>query len=62
MLTDAERWDLALSWFKRAAECTFEGLAALRMETLLRVLLGSLIAVPDGKLFGIRILGGDSVR
>jgi hypothetical protein len=35
-LTDAERWDLALSWFNRAAECTFEGLAALRMQNQLR--------------------------
>ena len=35
-LTDAHRWDLALPWFNRAAECEFDGLDALRMQNQLR--------------------------
>jgi hypothetical protein len=35
-LTDANRWDLALPWFNRAAECAFDGLDGLRMQNQLR--------------------------
>jgi hypothetical protein len=35
-LTDADRWDLALPWFNRAAECVFDGLDSLRMQNQLR--------------------------
>jgi hypothetical protein len=35
-LTDADRWDLALPWFSRAAECVFDGLDSLRMQNQLR--------------------------
>lgn len=34
-MTDVERWDLALPWFNRAAECTFEGLASLQVQNQL---------------------------
>jgi len=35
-LTDTNRWDLALPWFNRAAECAFDGLDGLRMQNQLR--------------------------
>jgi hypothetical protein len=35
-LTDTDRWDLALPWFNRAAECAFGGLDGLRMQNQLR--------------------------
>jgi len=35
-LTDTKRWDLALPWFNRAAECAFDGLDGLRMQNQLR--------------------------
>jgi hypothetical protein len=35
-LTKVDRWDLALPWFNRAAECEFDGLEALRVENHLR--------------------------
>jgi len=35
-LTDTNRWDLALPWFNRAAECAFDGLDDLRMQNQLR--------------------------
>ena len=35
-LTDTDRWDLALPWFNRAAECVFDGLDSLRMQNQLR--------------------------
>jgi hypothetical protein len=35
-LTDANRWDLALPWFNRAAECAFDGLDGLRMQNQLQ--------------------------
>ena len=35
-LTDTNRWDLALPWFNRAAECAFDGLDDLRTQNQLR--------------------------
>jgi len=35
-LIRVNRWDIALPWFTRAAECEFDGLDALRMQNQLR--------------------------